>query len=400
MNELFSKSPTANLAQLPTPIRPLPAIGGNLFMKQDNLSGTVYGGNKIRKLEFLLGEAITEGRKSVVTYGAAGSNHALATAVCCRQLGLRAISILAPQETNDHVRKNILMQHAVGAELILCPGFADFPAATKRIVERCTQEDGIAPYIIPTGGTNATGALGFVNAAIEMTEQIQPVPQASRLPCPDVIYLPMGTGGTLAGLLVGLKLAGLQTRVEAIRVVEPAFRNESHIKQLCDELCAKLATGFSPRRHGDTEGQNFNASVPQAIVPPWSQLCGKNIPVVDESDIAIRDEFFGEGYGIPTLAGREAVKLFQTMENVHLETTYTGKAAAALLHDLRTGQLDGQTVLYWNTLNSRDFSAEISTIDFHALPPGFHPYFVDAMPSSHSLRQQSDEGVASTKREP
>jgi 1-aminocyclopropane-1-carboxylate deaminase/D-cysteine desulfhydrase-like pyridoxal-dependent ACC family enzyme len=324
-------------------------------MKQDNLSGTVYGGNKIRKLEFLLGEAIAEGCKSIITYGAAGSNHALATAVCCRHLGLRAISILAPQETSSHVRKNILMQHAVGAELHLCPNFTDFPEATQKSVDRCSQEDGIAPYIIPTGGTNATGALGFVAAAFEMAEQIQP----------DVIYIPMGTGGTLAGLLVGLKLAGLETRVEAIRVVDSAFRNEIHIIKLCDELCGKL---FSPQRYRDTEEGSLKHSV-----PPF--LRSKDHLIVEESDIVIRDEFFGEGYGIPTPEGRETVELFQSLENVYLENTYTGKTAAALLHDLRSGKLDGQTVLYWNTLNSRDFSSAISDLDFHDLPPEFHGYF-------------------------
>ncbi|WP_372847392.1 pyridoxal-phosphate dependent enzyme, partial [Pontiella sp.] len=119
MNRLFSDFPSANVSTLPTPIVPLAKIGAmyghaNLFMKQDNLSGTPYGGNKIRKLDFLLGEALAEGRKSVITYGAAGSNHALATAICCRSLGLKAISILAPQKTNAHVRQNLLMQQAVG----------------------------------------------------------------------------------------------------------------------------------------------------------------------------------------------------------------------------------------------------------------------------------------------
>lgn len=298
-------------------------------MKHDNLSAPVYGGNKIRKLEFLLGEALAEGRKSVITYGAVGSNHALATAVCCQELGLRAISILAPQQTNDLLRRNILMQYAVGAELHLCPDYTHFPKITKQISDRCMKEDRIHPYIIPAGGTNATGALGFVNAAFELAEQIQP----------DVIYLPMGTGGTLAGLLVGVKLAGLKTRIEAIRVVDHTFRNETHIRKLMDEICAKLGVD----------------------------------PV--ESDVTIRDEFYGEDYGIPTAAGRQAVELFQTKENVHLENTYTGKTAAALLHDLRSGKLEGQTVLYWNTLNSRDFSEEIENIDFHTLPPGFHSYF-------------------------
>ena len=104
-----------------------------LFMKRDDLSGTEYGGNKIRKLEFLLGEALAKGCKRVLTYGAAGSNHATATAVCCRGLGLRAISILSPQPTSDHVRMNLLMQHAAGAALHLCSHYREFPATTEAV---------------------------------------------------------------------------------------------------------------------------------------------------------------------------------------------------------------------------------------------------------------------------
>ncbi|MBL7016349.1 MAG: pyridoxal-phosphate dependent enzyme [Kiritimatiellales bacterium] len=331
-NQLLQQFPKAALADLPTPIRQLTAFDHpQLFMKRDDLSGPVYGGNKIRKLEFLLGEALEQGAKTVITYGAAGSNHALATAVCCRQLGLNAISILAPQEPTDHVRKNLLMGRAVGAELILCDDFKDFPQATGEVRKRCLERDGVDPYIIPAGGTNAVGALGFVHAALELAEQLRP----------DVIYVPMGTGGTLAGLLTGFLMADFAPRIEAIRVVERAFRDETHIKALCDELCVKL--GLDKR-------------------------------VADE-DIIIRDEFFGDGYGIPTPAGHRAVEDFHTFEGVTMENTYTGKTAAALLHDLRTGKLNGKTVLYWNTLNSRDFSAEIDGLDFHDLPPSFLSYF-------------------------
>lgn len=300
-------------------------------MKRDDLSAPVYGGNKIRKLEFLLGEALAEGHKSVVTYGAAGSNHALATAVCCREVGLRAISILAPQETSEHVRKNILMGRAVGAELHLCRSFTEFPEVTKRIIDECRNRDGINPYIIPAGGSNAVGALGFVNAAFELAEQTQP----------DIIYLPMGTGGTLAGLLVGLKLAGLETRVEAIRVVNTDFRNKSHILKLCNEICTKLDTASK----------------------------------IDASEIHIRDEFLGPDYGIPTAEGIVAVEQFKQQENIQLENTYTGKTAAALLHDLDAGALDRKSVLYWNTLNSRNYSKEIADMDYRSLPGEFHPLF-------------------------
>jgi 1-aminocyclopropane-1-carboxylate deaminase/D-cysteine desulfhydrase-like pyridoxal-dependent ACC family enzyme len=336
MNELFSKFPRADIANLPTPVARLKNIGARfdhdrLYIKQDNLSGSIYGGNKIRKLEFLLGEAQAQSRKTVITYGAAGSNHALATAVCCRELGLKAVSLLAPQQSTDHVRKNILRHHAAGARMILCDHYNKFPELTRQLSKEYMELDGIEPYIIPAGGTNATGALGFVNAAFELKDQLTP----------DIIYLPMGTGGTHAGLLVGLKLAGLKTTVEAIRVTHPMFKTANHIQLLCDQICSKL---------------NID-------------------PVVEESDIIIRDDFFGEDYGISTPEADTAVDVFKSSEQIFLETTYTGKTVAGLLHDLKKGRLNNQTVLYWNTLNSRDFSAQIDEIDFHNLPSNFLPYF-------------------------
>ena len=336
MHDRFENHPRVRLSELPTPCDAMKTLGallghGAMFVKNDSLSGPEYGGNKIRKLEFLLGEAIQEERKTVVTYGAAGSNHALATAICCRQLGLKAVSLLAPQLPTEQVRRNLLMGWAVGADLRLFPHFSAFPEATRAISDHYLQQDGIEPYIIPAGGTNATGALGFVNAACEMAEQIRP----------DVIYLAMGTGGTLAGLLVGLRMAGLPTRVVGVRVVDPAFRNRSHIRRLCDDLSTRL-------------GER---------------------PVVGDADIVIRDGFLGPDYGIPTPVGQEAVHLLASTEQIKLDNTYTGKAAAALIHDIREGVLDGQTVLFWNTLNARDFSEQIAGMDFRSLPAEFHTYF-------------------------
>lgn len=341
MNKILKSFPVAGISTLPTPVSPLLTLGkkaghANLFIKQDNLSGAIYGGNKIRKLEFLLGEALAAGHKSIITYGAVGSNHALATAIYCQQLGLHAIAILTPQQTNPHVQKNILMHHTSGTELHFVETYAQLPEITEKISTQRKSIDGIAPYIIPPGGTNTIGALGFVNAALELSKQIQP----------DVIYIPMGTGGTLAGLLVGLKIAGLSTRIEAIRVVDATFRNETHIQALCDKLFKKL---IHPK---DAKPLSIN-----------------------KSDIHIRNEFFGDGYGIPTAAGREAVKTFKTLEKISLETTYTGKCTAALLHDLNVGSLANQTVLYWNTLDSHDFSAQTNSIDWRALPAPVHPYF-------------------------
>lgn len=318
MNHRFNSFARAALADLPTPVVRLEALGracghDRLFMKRDDLSGPVYGGNKIRKLEFLLGEALSQQRKSVITFGAAGSNHALATAICCRQIGLRAELILTPQPMSEHVRRNLQADRAVGAQIHRCERLCDVGALTDTVRAACLERDGIEPWIIPPGGSNALGALGFAAAALELTGQIRP----------DVIYLPMGTGGTYAGLLTGFLLTDHRPRIEAIRVVDAAFRNERHLRQLCDELCDLL--GIRER--------------------------------VDDDRLVIRDGFLGTGYGAPTPEGAEAVEQFQALENIALEQTYTGKTVAALLHDLRSGRLDGQTVLYWNTLNSRDLSA-------------------------------------------
>lgn len=336
MTDCFDCFPVAELSVGPTEVVRLSRLGSalghpQLFMKQDNLSGSLYGGNKIRKLEFLLGDALANGCRSVITYGAAGSNHALATAICSRQLGLCAHLILAPQEPSDHVRNNLRMGHAVGAAFHLCAHYNEFSAATDEVAARCAARDGVAPYIIPAGGTNAIGALGFIRAALELSKQMRP----------DVIYLPMGTGGTYAGLLVGFLMAGLRPRIEAVRVVESAFRDESHICALCDELCSTL--GLSQR--------------------------------VASEHIRIRNEFFGEGYGVPTPAGRRAVARFQALEHIALEQTYTGKTLAALESDARAGALQGQSVLYWNTLNSRDFSQAIAGVELRDLPPECSVYW-------------------------
>lgn len=359
MNNLLHGIPSASLAQLPTPITALTSLAAHvghpaLFMKQDNLSGPIYGGNKIRKLTYLLGEAKAQGHKSVITYGAAGSNHALATVICAKQLGLKAISILAPQATSVHVRKNILRQQVADAELILCTHYREFPETTARIVQRQLNADGIEPYIIPAGGTNVIGALGFLEAAFELAEQLTQ-PSCPLSTPPDIIYLPFGTGGTLAGLLVGLQLAGLtQTRVEAVRVVDANFRNETHVQQLCKDIFTLLE--YQSKNHAQTEN----------LLRAFASL---------RENIHIRNEFFGEDYGISTPEAEDAVQTFRALEDIELETTYTGKTLAALLHDIQSGALEGKSVLYWNTLNSRDFSAEIQHSDYHTLPPAFHPYF-------------------------
>ena len=199
MISLFEKYPLLRenltyvpLGEFPTPVQRLERLGnqlGNiqLYIKRDDLSGKVYGGNKPRKLEFLLGNAIRSKAKEVITFGGVGSNHALATAIYARQLGLKSISMLMPQPNACYVRSNLLMSHFSGAELHLCGAGLESPInmplvymATTYQVLRHALKCGRLPQLIPAGGSSPLGVAGFVNAAFELKQQIANVEQVLK----------------------------------------------------------------------------------------------------------------------------------------------------------------------------------------------------------------------------
>jgi D-cysteine desulfhydrase len=335
------------LASLPTevaPLAPLAAEAGadSLHVKRDDLSGTLYGGNKVRKLEFLLARALEEKRARVLTFGAAGSNHALATALYAEQAGLRSISMMVPQPNAHSVRRNLLRGLKAGVEFHYRGTKATLAFETLQVLLRCRREDGRFPMVIPPGGSSPLGAVGFVNAALELKAQIE----AGLLPAPDRIYVPCGTMGTAMGLLLGLKACGLGGQVVTVRVVEKQFVNEKRARRLF-QACNRLLHGADP----------------QFPLFPFP-----------EDQFEFRHDFFGGEYARYTEASVAACRR-AAEAGLKLEGTYTGKAFAALLHDGSAGRLAGKRVLFWNTYSGVDFSSELAGLDYRDLPPAFHRYF-------------------------
>jgi D-cysteine desulfhydrase len=314
-----------------------------LYIKRDDVSGKTYGGNKVRKLEFLLAEALRQGRKQVLTFGAAGSNHALATALYARQLGLGCVSMLVPQPNARSVRRNLLRGCRAGAELHLAPGMFAAACATLWQLGRHGAFERQFPYLIPPGGSSPVGMVGFVNAGLELKAQID----AGQIPEPDYVYAASGTMGTVVGLLLGLKVAGLRSKVIAVRVTAPQFSSMRKARGLF------AATNTLLHR--------ADALFPEIDFP--------------ESDFEFRHEFYGSLYALYTEAGMQAVRRLHEEEGIKLEGTYTGKTFAAVLADTAAGRLRGKTALFWDTCNSRDFGDDVANLDYHALPKAFHHYF-------------------------
>ncbi len=350
--DLTNNIPRAELGKFPTPIKPMRLIGGDigvkkLFIKCDDVSGEEYGGNKVRKLEFLLGEAVRNGVDEVITFGAAGSNHALATALYAGKLDLEATLMLIPQPNARYVRRNLLMDYAAGAGLEYFPGqmTASIAARLKVLHNRFMKKT--ATRVIPFGGTTEAGTAGFVNAAFELRGQVE----KRKMPEPDYIYVPLGSMGTAVGLMLGLKAANLKTRVVAVRVVPFEIANHRKMKSLFDRTSRFL-----------------NRADPSF---PRYELT--------EDEIILHDGFFGGRYGLFTRESAEAVAYADKREGIKLEGTYTGKALAALLDDGRKQLLKDRVVLFWNTHNSRDFPESVDSVDYRALPHSLRSYFENSV---------------------
>ncbi|PKN03189.1 hypothetical protein CVU75_03540 [Candidatus Dependentiae bacterium HGW-Dependentiae-1] len=321
-----------------------------VYMKRDDLNGPldsnglrVVGGNKVRKLEFFLGDALARNARTVMTFGCAGSNHALATAVYANLVGLKAISILRPQQNSSIVRRNLLLQNYYGAEL------HEYPNSEWRCLGGfCTflrhkQVYGEYPYFIPTGGTCPLGELGFINAAFELKQQIE----RGDMPEPDYIYVPLGSMGTTVGLMIGLKAAGLKTRVVAVRVDDYEGANEQTCLPLLREAVAFI----------------------HSLDPSFPLL------EFGLEDLVIAHDFFGQGYGVATSEALQAMSAMRDTYGINLDGTYSGKTVAALLHDLQKPEMKDKTVLYWNTFCGLDYSSIISQDSYTQLPCCFYKYF-------------------------
>ncbi len=223
---LGEKLPRVPLGLFPTPVEKAERLGGvmgleRLYVKRDDLTGARYGGNKVRMLEFLLGGALRQKAREVVTVGFAGSNQALALAIYADLLGLRCSVYLLPQANAHYVRRNLLVGFRHHARLVACGNYALIVCRVLGGLLRAALRDGRPPMLIQPGGSSPLGIAGYVNAAFELKEQID----AGLLPEPALIYVPMGSMGTAVGLTLGLQVAGVKSRVVAVRVLEKLFAN-------------------------------------------------------------------------------------------------------------------------------------------------------------------------------
>jgi 1-aminocyclopropane-1-carboxylate deaminase/D-cysteine desulfhydrase-like pyridoxal-dependent ACC family enzyme len=361
---LARKLPYVALGEFPTPVQKLDQMGRqlgleSLYIKRDDISSKAYGGNKIRKLEFVLGEALHARAKEVLTFGAAGSNHALATAIYAKKLGLKSISMLVTQPNAQYVRRNLLKSYQCGAELHSYPRIPYI----KSLINPCVLyqifrhwlKSGRLPRIITMGGSSSTGTAGFVNAAFELKGQIL----REEIPEPDYIYVPSGSMGTAAGLILGLRAINSKTKVVAIRVNSENVVNARGMVNLIRQTNNLLSS----------------------LDPSFPRL------QFSEADMDIRHDYFGKRYALFTPEGMEAVSFAEKYAGIKLEGTYTGKAFAALINDANKLELRNKVLLFWNTHNSRDYSQIIDNIDYKQLPRCFYPYFEDEVQALDSDRQ-------------
>jgi D-cysteine desulfhydrase family pyridoxal phosphate-dependent enzyme len=301
--------PRLRFAHLPTPVEAMPRLsallgGPRLLIKRDDMTGLVMGGNKTRKLEFLLAEARANGAKTLVTAGAVQSNHCRQTAAIAARFGLDCILILAGQPSPKPTG-NLLLDELLGAEVI----WTTFEKRDEVLKQTFNQAwaDGRRPYLIPYGGSNSTGAVAYAYAFDEMVAQKVE---------PDWIVFPSSSGGTQAGLVLGACRQGFKGKILGISV--------DAAEKALQEWVAQLATETS---------EKFGNKV-----------------MIKPGDILVNADYLGGGYGVMGIPEREAILLFARYEGQLLDPVYTGRAGAGLIDLVRRGFFkSSETVLFWHT---------------------------------------------------
>jgi len=324
--ELRATLPRLALGMGPSPVVPLSRLseklgGPQIWVKNDGLYGSVYGGNKARKLELVLADALHRGSRTIITFGAIGTNHGLATALYAREQGLRTALVLVDQPITDRVRRQVWRLHQTGAVLYRARHVRRVAVVTPFLMLRHADwRRARLPYFLPTGGSSPLGAVGFVNAALELADQVA----AGELPEPVRIFVALGSGGTAAGLLLGLRLAGLRTRLAPVLVTDLTPPSSRKVAGLANSTAGLL------RKRG--------APLPQDEIAP--------------EDVPVLSDWLGDGYGHPTAAATRAEELLRDEEGLELEGVYTAKTMSAIVGLVEAGQLRDGPVLYWHTYNA------------------------------------------------
>jgi D-cysteine desulfhydrase len=319
--ELLVDLERVKLGEGPTPVRQLTHLGDErgqapVWIKDDG-AYSAFGGNKARKLEWLLADARRRGKRTILTGGAVGTNHGLATALFARRLGIRTVLVLVPQPDSEHVRRQLRRIRATGAELHFPRGvWRAYALAAWLMLGRASPPANL-PYFLRPGGSVPLGCVGYVEAAVELSQQVE----AGALPEPSHVVVPLGSGGTAAGLLAGLKIAGLRSRLVGVLVNDLVRVDERTVARLARRTLHLL------RKRG--------ASVREIEVAA--------------ADVEIQRGWLGRGYGHSTPAADHATELLGEREDVVLEPVYTAKAVAAMLELNRRGTFGPGPLLYWHT---------------------------------------------------
>lgn len=304
----LSRFPRLHLAHLPTPFEPLTRLsahlgGPNLWIKRDDCTGLSTGGNKTRKLEFLIADALAQGADTIITQGATQSNHARQTAAIAAKMGLGCYLLLEDRtgatDTAYVYNGNVLLDRLHGARIAKRPGGADMNAEMETLAERL-RATGKTPYVIPGGGSNEIGALGYVNCALELVTQAN-----DRSLKIDHIVHATGSAGTQAGLVTGLAGINSFIPVLGIGVRAPRAQQEANVYALARRTAAHIGLGDD---------------------------------VVTRDHVVANCDYVGAGYGIPTEGMVEAVRLLAETEGILLDPVYSGKGMAGLIDLIRKGR--------------------------------------------------------------
>jgi D-cysteine desulfhydrase len=303
-------------------VRAAPGLGPDVWVKDDARSAAPWGGNKPRKLEWVLADARARGRRTILTFGGIGTNHGLATALYARREGIDCVLALAEQPRGEHVERQLERLRVAAARVYLTGTARRTALAAPLIALRHSQlRPPRPPYLLAPGGSSPVGALGFVEAGLELAEQVA----GGELPEPRSVVVALGSGGSAAGLAAGFAIAGLRTRVDAVLVNDQLRLSETGVLRLAGRTLRLLG-----KRGADVSGARLGAGAVRMV-----------------------EGFMGAGYGHATRAGDEARALGGDAEGLALDPVYTGKALAAVL----AGAPGGGPVVFWNTNNGVPYGA-------------------------------------------
>ncbi len=302
----LTRFPRLEFIGAPTPLEYLPRfsdyLGREIYIKRDDVTPMALGGNKLRKLEFLAADALREGADTLITAGAIQSNHVRQTAAVAAKLGLHCVALLenpiGTRAENYLTNGNRLLLDLFNAQIEMCDALTDPVAQLAELATRI-EAQGFRPYVIPVGGSNALGALGYVESALEIAQQCEGAVELSS------IVVASGSAGTHAGLAVGLEQ--LMPEAELIGVTVSRKRDEQKPK-----------------------------------VVALQQAIARELEVEAKADIVLWDEYFAPGYGTPNEEGVEAIKLLARLEGILLDPVYTGKAMAGLIDGINQNRFKDQ----------------------------------------------------------